>query len=136
MCSPGLLFNQNAQVCDWSYNVVCESTDVTAAPTKSSISPSMSPEESPTNGPTQGGICALENKSATTCGAKENGKNPEICCSGLMCNRTGKKCVKEENYGCAGNRQKSRECGRGGNDIADVCCPGFVCDFDRKMCIK
>jgi len=95
-----------------------------------------SPKESPTNGPTQGGICALENKSATTCGAKENGKNPEICCSGLICNKTGKKCVKEENYGCAGNRKKARECGRTGNNIADVCCPGFVCDFDRKMCIK
>jgi len=136
MCPPGLLFNQNAQVCDWSYNVVCESADVTAAPTKSSIFPSMSPEESPTNGPTQGGICAMENKSATTCGANKNGKNPEICCSGLICNKNGKKCVKEENYGCAGNRQKARECGRTGNDIADVCCPGFVCDFDRRMCIK
>jgi len=136
MCPPGLLFNQNAKVCDWSYNVICESAGETAAPTKSSIFPSMSPEESPTNGPTQGGICAIENKSATTCGANKNGKNPETCCSGLICNKNGKKCVKEENYGCAGNRQKARECGRTGNGIADVCCPGFVCDFDRRMCIK
>ena len=42
----------------------------------------------------------------------------------------------EENYGCAGNRKKSKECGRTGNSAADVCCPGFVCDFDRRICVK
>jgi len=120
---------------------------LTSNPTNApSSSPTLPPTESPTktptfglsptNGPTQDGICAIENQSATTCGAKENGKNPEICCSGLICNKTGKKCVKEENYGCAGNRKKSKECGRTGKNAADVCCPGFVCDFDRRICVK
>ena len=44
MCQAGLLFSETLQVCDWSYNVVCQSNPDTPIPT-------LSPTEAPTMAP-------------------------------------------------------------------------------------
>jgi len=59
-------------------------------------------------------VCAKENRQSNECG-KKGSNYPATCCSGLVCN-TNFKCVKEENYGCAGKTQDAKNVARNGKE--------------------
>merc|ERR1712190_220851 len=105
----------------------------TIAPT---LSPTITLTEAPTPPPVTMSptkVCAKEGRQSNECGKK--GTNfPAKCCAGLICN-TNFKCVKEENYGCAGKNTGCKECGKKWKRAPPVCCPGLVCDFSRQACV-
>merc|ERR1712157_381081 len=111
---------------------------VTIAPTTKppTPSPTITLTEAPTPPPVTMSptkVCAKEGRQSNECGKK--GTNyPATCCSGLVCN-TNFKCVKEENYGCAGKNTGCKECGKKWKRAPPICCPGLVCNFSKQACV-